>query len=120
MIEGLELKAVIGVHAWERAFAQRLTLDLVLTLDTAPAAASDALADAVDYAELAQRLQAVAEASEFQLIEALAEALAAAVLKIDQVEQLRLTLWKPGALPAARNVGVRITRGQGDACSARI
>jgi len=64
IIEGLSLKAVIGVHDWERAFAQRLAADVVMAVDTSAPAASDALGDAVDYAAIADRLRTVAEASE--------------------------------------------------------
>ena len=115
IIEGLSLKAVIGVHDWERAFAQRLAADVVMAVDTSAPAASDALGDAVDYAAIADRLLKVAEASECLLIERLAEQLAEAVLEVAAVDQVTLTLWKPGAVPAARNVGVRITRRRGAA-----
>ena len=50
LIEGLNLRSVIGVHAWERAIRQRLQLDLALTVDTSAAGQSDAIEDAVDYA----------------------------------------------------------------------
>ncbi len=115
IIEGLELKAVIGVHDWERAFAQRLCVDLVMRVDTAPAAASDTLDDALDYASVAEQLREFAAQSGYQLIETLAEQLAATVLAMPVIHQVTLTLWKPGAVPAARNVGVRITRKRGSA-----
>lgn len=115
IIEGLELKAVIGVHDWERAFAQRLAVDVVMNVDTAPAAASDALDDALDYASVSTQLREIAAQSEFALIETLAAKLAEAVLAMPAVEQVTVSLWKPGAVPAARNVGVRITRQRGAA-----
>lgn len=114
IIEGLALKAVIGVHDWERAFAQRLAVDVVMAVNTAPAAVSDALEDAVDYAMVSERLREIAAQSQYTLIEALAEKLAEAVLAMPAVAQVTLTLWKPGAVPAARNVGVRITRENGE------
>ncbi len=113
-LEALPLRAVIGVHAWERAFAQRLELDLTLSVDTTPAAASDAIDAAVDYAALSDRLTQHAAASDCQLIETLAERLAGVVLEDRRVAQVELTLRKPGAIPAARNVGVRITRSQSE------
>lgn len=114
-LQGLELRSVIGVHAWERAFAQRLKLDLRLTVDTRAAAASDALEDAVDYASLAERLAQTAETADCQLIEALADRLATAVLEDPAIQSVDLTLHKPGALPAATDVGIVITRSQQEA-----
>ncbi len=114
-VQGLELRAVIGVHDWERAFAQRLRVDVRLAVDTRPAAASDALDNAVDYAALAEQLMQTAAASRCQLIEALAEQLAGCVLAYPVVREVELTLRKPGALPAAQDVGVTITRSQQEA-----
>ncbi|TQF00031.1 MAG: dihydroneopterin aldolase [Spiribacter salinus] len=114
-LQGLELRSVIGVHAWERAFAQRLKLDLRLAVDTRAAAASDDLADAVDYAGLAEQLTQTAAAADCQLIEALADRLAATVLSHAAIQSVDLTLHKPGALPAATDVGVAITRSQQEA-----
>ena len=115
IIEGLELKAIIGVHDWERAFAQRLVVDVAMAVDTSRAAASDALDDALDYASVSAQLREMAAQSQYRLIEALAAKLAEGVLAMPAVEQVTLSLWKPGAVPAARNVGVRITRQQGTA-----
>mgnify|MGYP000338269307 CR=1 FL=1 len=111
-LEQLALRSVIGVHAWERAFAQRLELDLVLGVDTRPAAGSDAIADAVDYAALSERLVELAGQADCQLIETLAERLAEAVLGDARIRRVELTLRKPGALPAARSVGIRLVRSQ--------
>jgi dihydroneopterin aldolase len=112
--EALSLRAVIGVHAWERAFAQRLELDLDLAVDTTQAAATDAIDAAVDYAALSDRLTQSAAASDCQLIETLADRLAGVVLEDGRIARVELTLRKPGAVPAARNVGVRITRSQSE------
>ncbi|PWG64923.1 dihydroneopterin aldolase [Sediminicurvatus halobius] len=109
-LKGLRIESVIGVHAWERAIRQRLELDLELAVDTAAAAGSDRLEDAVDYAALADTLQREAAAADCQLLEALAARLAAAVFAGHGGRWLRLTLNKPGAVPAARGVGVTIER----------
>lgn len=114
-LQGLELRAVIGVHDWERAFAQRLRVDLRLSVDTAPAARSDALEDAVDYARLAEALTRTAAESNDQLIETLADRLAMQALENPAVQRVQLTLHKPGAVPAAQGVGVTIERSQQEA-----
>jgi dihydroneopterin aldolase len=49
------------------------------------------------------------------LIDALADRLAAVVLSHAAIQSVDLTLHKPGALPAATDVGVAITRSQQEA-----
>ncbi len=113
-LERLSLRSVIGVHAWERAFAQQLELDLALSVDTRAAAASDALDDAVDYAALSERLVRLAAEADCQLIETLAARLVDVVLTDPAIRQVELVLRKPGALPAAQSVGVKLVRSQAE------
>lgn len=111
-IEGLRADAVIGVYDWERSVRQQLVLDLELGSDNRRAAAGDRIEDALDYAAIAARLLAYIEDSEFQLIETLAEHLAAILLDEFAVPWLRLRLAKPGAVAQAATVGVVIERGE--------
>lgn len=113
-LKGLRIESVIGVHAWERAIRQRLEADLELAVDTSAAAASDRLEDAIDYAALAATLERTAATADCQLLEALAARLAEAVFAEHGGHWLRLTLNKPGAVPAARGVGVSIERRAAD------
>lgn len=110
-IEGLRLETVIGVYAWERDVRQELTLDLEMAWPVGPAAGSDDVADALDYASVAARAQAHAASSSVQLIETLAENLATLIREEFRVSWLRLRLCKPGAIAAADTVGVVIERG---------
>lgn len=110
-IRGLRAQAVIGVYEWERHTRQTLVLDLEMASDTTGAAASDAIADALDYAAVAGRVVALVEASEYQLLETLAEAIAQMVARDFGVRWLRLRLGKPGAVAEAEDVGVIIETG---------
>ena len=110
IIKGLEAEAVIGVYDWERDITQKLLLDLELDWDNRPAAAGDDLSLALDYDRLSQRLLAFISASQYGLIETLAEAIARLIHDEFSVNRIWLTLYKPGAVKAARTVGVRICR----------
>ncbi|MDX1735873.1 MAG: dihydroneopterin aldolase [Halioglobus sp.] len=110
-IRGLTVDTVIGIHDWERDIRQAVVLDLELGGDNAAAAATDAIADALDYAAIAERVTGFVRASNYQLIETLAEEVARIVLAEFPVAHLVLALSKPGAVPGAREVGVRIERG---------
>ena len=109
-LRGLRLEAVIGVNEWERNIRQELALDLEMTTDNRIAAASDQLSDALDYQAVADSVQALAAASQYHLVESLAEAIASHVLSEYAVDGLTLRLTKPGALPGVTEVGVEIHR----------
>lgn len=111
LIEALEVDTVIGVYDWERTLQQRLSLDLELATDIRPAAATDDLALTLNYAALCERIQAFAAEHQFELVETFAERLVATLREEFGIAGVTLTLRKPGAVPAARSVGLRITRG---------
>ena len=113
-IEGLEVAATIGCHPWERRGPRPLVVDLELAHDNRPAAASDALADAVDYEAVAMRIAALAAESDCELLETFAERCAQALLREFGAEWLRLRIGKPGAVRGARMAGVSIERGRAD------
>ena len=110
-IRELRIDTVIGVYDWERLVRQTVVLDLEMATDISKAAGDDALEHTLDYAAISARLIAFIEASEFELIETMAEQVAAIVLKEFSVPWLRLRLSKPGAVAQARDVGVLIERG---------
>lgn len=110
-IKGLRAQAVIGIYDWERLVRQPLVMDLEMASDTARAAATDAIADALDYAAISQQVIALVEGSEFQLLESLADAIATMVMREFGVPWLRLRLGKPGAVAEAEDVGVIVEAG---------
>ena len=96
-IRGLEAHAFHGVFDFERERGQLFRIDAVLELDTAPAAAGDDLAKTVNYAELAQRLNAVLTGEPVDLLETLAERLADVCLADPLVDAVEITVHKPYA-----------------------
>lgn len=109
-IEKLTFLASIGVFEWEKEIEQKLELDLELSTDIRPAAASDDLHLTLNYAAISEDVINLAKSQHHDLIETLAEKLATRLLKNFATNQVTLTLRKPGAVPAASNVGVKITR----------
>ncbi|UYB52841.1 dihydroneopterin aldolase [Xanthomonas sp. AM6] len=109
-IEGLEIDALIGIYDWERRIRQTLRFDLEMGFDNRVPAASDDIADTLNYKAVSKRLVELVEQSEFGLVETLAERCAAAVLAEFDVRWLRLKLSKPGAVRGAQAVGVIIER----------
>lgn len=111
MIEALAVETVIGVYDWEREIRQRLLLDLEMATDIRPAAAADDLAQTLDYAAISQRIATFSDDHAFALVETFAERLATLLRNEFGIAWLRLTVRKPGAVPTAASVGVRIERG---------
>lgn len=96
-LTGLRVHGRHGVFDHERRDGQDFVVDAVLRVDTAPAAASDELDDAVDYGTLAQRLAAVVRGDPMNLIETLADRLAQVCLADERVAEAEVTVHKPGA-----------------------
>ncbi|MFQ5581001.1 MAG: dihydroneopterin aldolase [Mariprofundaceae bacterium] len=111
LIEGLEVRTVIGIFDWEREIRQTVRLDLEMRWDIKKAAGSDDIDDTLDYKAVSKRLIAFVEGSSFGLIESLAEACASIVLEEFHVPWLRLKMSKPGAVRGSENVAVVIERG---------
>ncbi len=109
-IEGLEIEALIGIYDWERRIRQPLVFDIEMAFDNRIPAASDAIGDTLDYKAVSKRVVEYVSASDFGLVETLAERVAAIILGEFGVQRVRLKLSKPGAVRGARAVGVMIER----------
>jgi dihydroneopterin aldolase len=110
-LNDLRIDTIIGIYDWERRVKQTISLDLEMASDIQKAAASDDIEDTLNYKAVAKRLISFVEASEFQLVETLAERITEIVLNEFQVPWVRLRLNKQGAVRGARDVGVIIERG---------
>jgi 7,8-dihydroneopterin aldolase/epimerase/oxygenase len=82
-LRGLRATGRVGVLPAEREADQPLELDLDLTVDLAEAAASDDLADTVDYGGVCDAAVAALRAGHVDLLERLASRVVDAVLAVD-------------------------------------
>ena len=113
-LRGLTCECVIGFIDWERRVRQTVLIDLEFPTDCARAAVSDAVADAIDYKQVAKRVLTFVSDSQFQLIETLAHRLALLLLAEFPLAWVRVALSKPGAIRHSRDVGVSIERHRAD------
>lgn len=111
-VTGVECYGHHGVFEFERREGQTFVVDLVLGIDTAPAAASDDLHDTVDYGSLVAQVKAAVEKDPVDLIETLAQRISGVCLLDDRVEWARVTVHKPDAPIDATfsDVALTITR----------
>lgn len=110
-LRDLRIDTVIGVFDWERQVTQTISFDLEMATDIRRAAASDDIADTLDYKAVSKRLLDFVGESRYQLVETLAEKVAEVVMSEFNVPWIKVTLNKKGAVRHARDVGVIIERG---------
>jgi len=109
-IRDLEIDTIIGIYDWEREIKQVVSIDLEMATDIRKAAATDDIVYALNYKSVGKRIIQFVEASEYQLLETMAEKIAQIVLTEFAVSWLRLRVSKPGALSGSRDVGLVIER----------
>lgn len=111
-ITGIECFGHHGVLDFERRDGQVFLVDLELGVDTRPAAASDDLADTVDYGALTLAVKQAVESDPVDLIETLAQRIASVCLLAQRVEWATVTVHKPHAPIDATysDVALTITR----------
>lgn len=109
-INDLRLSCIIGINDWERTKKQDVVINITLFADLTRACQSDRIEDSVDYKEIKQQVIALVEASDFFLIEKLAETICQKCLAHQFVMAAQVRVDKPQALRFAKTVGVEITR----------
>jgi dihydroneopterin aldolase len=111
-IKDLRIETIIGIYGWERKTRQTVVLDIEMGTDIRKASMTENVEDTLNYKLVAERLFEFVGASEFELVETLAEQISDILLNEFKVPWLRLKLNKQGALKGVRDVGVIIERGQ--------
>jgi len=111
-IRGLRVLGTHGVLASEQERPQPFELDLDVVADLAEAARSDDLAETVDYGPLVAAARQVVETGRYRLLEALAVAVADAVLAEPRVESVAVGVRKlrPPLAADVATIGVRVVR----------
>lgn len=112
ILTGLRVTAHHGVYGFEKENGQEFVIDVTVWLDLARPAASDDVSHTINYGELAVEVTEAAAHNPVDLIETLAERIAAVVLAHEAAERVQVTVHKPDApIPVPfTDVAVRIER----------
>ena len=98
VLSGLAFYAHHGALAEERTLGQRFIVDVRLELDLQPAGRSDDLTHTVNYADVWLAIRDVVEGPPLNLVEAVAEQVAAAILeRFERVDAVWVRVFKPSA-----------------------
>ena len=96
-LTGLRVNAHHGVYDFERENGQDFVIDVTVWLDLARAAESDDVGQTIHYGELAVEVANAARHNPVDLIETVAERIAAVVLAHEAAEKVQVTVHKPSA-----------------------
>lgn len=112
VLSGMRFEGRHGATAEEREWPQLIELDVELWLDLSRAGRSDELAATVDYGPVIELCRDIVERRSFRLLEAIAEAAAAAILGATAAEAVVVRVRKPAVLIDAdlEFAGVEIRR----------
>jgi 7,8-dihydroneopterin aldolase/epimerase/oxygenase len=113
-LTGVRVRAHHGVFDFERAEGQEFVIDVSVTVDLSAAASGDDLDRTVNYGELAEAVAAAVSRDPVDLIETVAERVAGVALEYPAVEEVEVTVHKPGAPISVpfTDVAVTIVRGR--------
>lgn len=110
LIKDLVVRGILGINPDERVNKQDILVNITMWADTSAAAASDNIADAVNYKTITKRIVKHIEDGEPMLVERLVQEIADMCLEDERVDRVEVTVEKPGALRFARSVGIGIVR----------
>jgi dihydroneopterin aldolase len=113
-LTGVRVRAHHGVYDFEREQGQEFVIDVSVAVDLSAAASGDDLGATVHYGELAEAVVAAVERDPVDLIETVAERVAAVALAYPAVDEVEVTVHKPEAPISVpfTDVAVTIVRGR--------
>lgn len=109
-VRDLEIMALLGVYEHEKRKAQRIVVNIDLSVREDQANPADDIAYVVSYEAVVRRVEAIVAQGHVHLVETLAERIAEACLADERVSTARVRVEKPDIIPNARSVGVEIER----------
>lgn len=106
-IQRLKLHAIIGQYAHERKEKQDIYLIITYEMDASRAASSDEMGDTLNYHDLVKEITERVEESRFNLIEKLADYVAALVMNRKPIQWVEVEVQKPAALKGGDYISVK-------------
>lgn len=104
----LEVETRIGIHAFERAGPQRLTISIEIEIAPGLLPASDDIGHALDYDWIREQVRALAASRHFDLQETLARAILDKLSERAEIVRAVVETAKPDVYPDVAEVGCRL------------
>ena len=109
-VHDLEIVASVGLLEHEKRYEQRIVVSADLAVRDDYDGISDRLADVLDYGKVVDDIARLVQHEHVNLIETLAERIAAQCLADSRVERVRVRIAKPDVMPSCGAVGIEIER----------
>ena len=108
--EEQRVSCIIGIHPHERVQEQDIFIDLRVEVNFPSGESAPQISDTVDYVALANLCSVVAKEGRHQLLETLAVDIIDAIMERFPVNEVRIKIRKPEALPEAAFAFVEFLR----------
>ena len=109
-VRDLEVMATLGIHEHEKLKAQRIIVNIDLSVKEGDDPMVDDIRNVVSYEIVVKKVEAIIARGHVNLVETLAELFAEACLKDKRVVAARVRIEKPDIIKNARSVGIEIER----------
>jgi 7,8-dihydroneopterin aldolase/epimerase/oxygenase len=109
-VRDLEVMATLGIYDVEKLAPQRVIISIDLSVLEGMEAVADDISNVVSYEIVVKKVEAIIARGHVNLVETLAELIAASCLKDKRVVAARVRIEKPDIIPNARSVGIEIER----------
>lgn len=109
-VRDLEVMATLGIHEHEKVAPQRIIVSIDLSVLEGEQTIADDISNVVSYEIVVKKVEAVIAQGHVNLVETLAELIAASCLKDKRVMAARVRIEKPDIIANARSVGIEIER----------
>ena len=109
-IHALRCRCVLGLYPEERHQVRDVLVNLTLYYKNSDSGKSDNINQTIDYAEVADEIQAHVKGTCYNLIESLSESIAGLLLKRQGILACRVTVVKTGVPNGAHSAAVEIIR----------
>ena len=109
-VRDLEIIALLGIHEHEKVKAQRILVNIDLSVHEGDEEIGDDIRNVVSYEVVVRKVEGIVATGHVHLVETLAERIADACLADERVTAERFRIEKPDVIPNVRSVGVEIER----------
>ena len=109
-VRDLVIPALIGVHKHEKDGQQNIRINLDMEVPEAESSIKDRLSDVVCYEKIVDGIREIVNAGHINLVETLAEKIAARILTDQRIERVRVKIEKLDIFADASSVGIEIER----------
>lgn len=109
-IRDYQLDVAVGVHPHEKGRLQPLIINATVFLSASIRWVKDDIRETVSYDGLLKRIEKVTQAAHHDLLETIAEKIAASFFEIEKIEAVEVRVEKPAIFKDTKSAGIEIKR----------